>query len=259
MKVVLLCGGTGTRLKEQTEFVPKPMVPIGGKPLIWHIMKNYAHHGLNEFVLALGYKQEAFKEYFSHYYQINNDITLHTGMYQGVSYGTERGDEWTVTLSDTGLNTLKGGRLKRIQRYVDGDSFFLSYGDGLSTIDFTDLYLFHERHNATVTVVGVHPPGRFGEIHRTGDMVSSFTEKPAVHTGSCLINAGFYVCSAKIFDCLTTDEWCDFEHGPLELIANKGEMAVYHHKGFWGCCDTLNDMINLNKAWEKGEAAWKIW
>jgi len=259
MQVVILAGGTGTRLREETEFRPKAMVPIGGKPIIFHIMKSFAHYGFDEFVIALGYRQGYFKEYFRHFHEINNDVVVTTGRNRGMDYHDGLpSDDWKVTLSDTGLNTLKGGRLKRIQKYIEGDNFLLAYGDGLSDIDFKALVKFHELHKRMITVVGVHPPGRFGEIHRDGARVLSFTEKPPTQSDSLLINAGFYVCNTKIFDYLTTDEWCDLERGPMELIANKGEMAVYHHTGFWRPMDTLNDMMQLEILWEKG-APWKTW
>jgi glucose-1-phosphate cytidylyltransferase len=257
MQVCILAGGTGTRLKEMTEMLPKALIQIGGKPMVYHIMKSYAAHGFNDFVLALGYRQEAFKEYFANFDAINNDTLVQVGAYRGVFYNEPNLDSWNIMLSDTGLNTLKGGRLKRIEKYVQGDTFLMSYGDGLSDINFKDLLAFHKGHGKMVTVVGVHPPGRFGEIHRDGTTVLSFTEKPDIHANAPLINAGFYVCNREIFNYLSTDEWCDLERGPMELIANKGGMAVYHHEGFWKCCDTLNDMIQLQKLWEGG-APWTV-
>jgi len=254
---VILAGGSGTRLKEMTEMLPKALIQIGGKPMVYHIMKSYAAHGFNEFVLALGYRQEAFKEYFKNFNAINYDSFMRTGTYRGMSYDETAMDKWDITLSDTGLNTLKGARLKRIEKYVQGDTFLMSYGDGLSDINFKDLLAFHKGHGKMVTITAVHPPPRFGEVHRRDDgLVESFTEKPQDTTR--LINAGFYVFDRRIFNYLTTDEWCDLELGPLEMIANQGQMMAYHHKGFWKPMDTLNDMIQLQKLWEKGDAPWAV-
>jgi glucose-1-phosphate cytidylyltransferase len=236
-----------------TEMLPKSLIPIGGKPMIHHIMKSYAAHGFNDFVLALGYRQEAFKEYFAHLNEINNDAFIYKG--RQMRYDETNMDLWDVILSDTGLSTLKGARLKRIEKYIQGDTFLMSYGDGLSDINFNDLLAFHKSHGKLVTITAVHPPPRFGELHvGEGGIVESFTEKPQDTTR--LINAGFYVFDRKIFDYLAPDEWCDLELGPLEMIANKGEMMAYHHRGFWRPMDTLNDMIQLQKLWEKGDAPW---
>ncbi|MFA5346560.1 MAG: sugar phosphate nucleotidyltransferase [Methanoregula sp.] len=253
MQVVILAGGTGTRLKEMTELLPKALISIGGRPMVYHIMKSYAAHGFKDFVLALGYRQEAFKEYFAHLNEINNDAFIYKG--RTMRYDETSMDLWDVVLSDTGLNTLKGGRLKRIEKYIRDDTFLMSYGDGLSDINFKDLLAFHKRHGKMVTITAVHPPPRFGEVHRRDDgLVESFTEKPQDTTR--LINAGFYVFDRKIFDYLAPDEWCDLELGPLEMIANQGQMMAYHHKGFWGCCDTLNDLVKLQQMWEKGVVPW---
>jgi glucose-1-phosphate cytidylyltransferase len=257
MKVVVLCGGTGTRLKEMTEFIPKPLIPIGGKPLIWHILKLYAHYGFTDFILALGYKQEAFKEYFMHFDQINNDIKVQTGNIHMGSAVMGGDDYWEVVLADTGLNTFKGGRLKRVEKYIDGDTFFMTYGDTIGDVDIKKLLKFHLSHGKLATVTGVHPTPRFGEIHREKDAVLSFSEKPL--SDNHLINGGFFVFNRKVLNYLTTDEWCDLEIGPLELIAAKGEMMVYHHKGMWGCMDTLPEMHKLNHLWETGEAKWRVW
>jgi len=259
MQTVIMCGGTGTRLKEMSEFVPKPLIQIGGVPMAVHIMRWYAKYGFKDFVLALGYKQEQFKQYFAHFYQINNDIKVSTGRYYGMHHSLDvSGDDWQVTLSDTGENTLKGGRLKRVEKYIHGDTFMLSYGDGLSDINFRSLVEFHRSKGKIITVVGVHPPGRFGEIHRDGTKVLSFTEKPEIQANGPLINAGFYVCNRKVFNYLTMDECCDLERGMMEFIANEGEMAVYHHNGFWKCCDTLNDLIILQKIWDSGDIPWIV-
>jgi glucose-1-phosphate cytidylyltransferase len=257
MKIVILCGGSGTRLREMTSFLPKPLIPIGGKPFIWHIMKLYSHYGFNEFVLALGYKQEMFKEYFIHYNQINEDITVDTGICSALPCYSLHRDKWRVTLSDTGLNTMKGARLKRVEKYVDGDNFMCTYGDSVGDINIPELLAFHKSHGKMVTVTGVHSPPRFGEIHHENNKVISFSEKP--QNGNFLINGGYFVFNRKIFDHLYDFEECDLEVGTLELIANKGEMMVYHHKQSWFCMDNLKDMDELNQLWNTGKAPWRIW
>ena len=255
MQTVIFCGGSGTRLREMSEFLPKPLIPIGGKPLVWHIMKLYAHYGFKEFILALGYKQEAFKQYFTHYDQINNDVTVDIGCYQGMNHHEHRDHGWRVTMSDTGLETLKGGRLKKIEKYVKGDDFFCTYGDGIGDIDLPGLLKFHFGHNKIATVTAVHPVPRFGEIKidREGRAVS-FSEKPE---DGCLTNAGFFMFRRNIFDCL--DEGCDLEVGVLDDLARNGELMVWQHKGYWGCMDSLKDMGILQNEWDTGKARWKVW
>ncbi len=256
MQIVILVGGTGTRLREMTEFIPKALIPIGGIPMVVHIMRWYAKYGFKEFVLALGYKQEEFKQYFQHYDIINNDIIVDIGRYGGQHYHDLIDYGWKVTLSDTGLNTMKGGRLKRIEKYIQGDTFMLTYGDGISDINLNRLLSFHQSHGKLVTITGVHPIPRFGELYHENGKVILFNEKP--HDNNCLINGGFMVCNRGIFDYLTEDERCDLEIGPLELITAKGELQVYHHKGFWQCMDTLKDMGELQKLWDEGNAPWRI-
>ena len=261
MQVVILAGGTGTRLKEMTEFIPKPMVHIGGKPMLWHIMKLYAYYGFKSFILALGYKQEMIKEYFRNYHYINNDI--HYGPVHGQKLLWYPIEDWEVILSDTGEKTFKGGRLKRIEKYITDDTFMCTYGDSIGNIDIQALVKFHKSHGKMATVTGVHPPPRFGEITYepvglsgvTYGKVISFSEKPM--NGWNLINGGFFVFNKDIFKYLTTDEWCDLEIGPLELIAAKGEMMVYHHQGYWSCMDTLKDMGELQQLWDSGNAPWR--
>jgi glucose-1-phosphate cytidylyltransferase len=255
MKVVILAGGTGTRLREMTEFQPKPMIQIGGKPMIYHIMKTYAHYGFTDFVLALGYKQEHFKEYFSHFDIINNDVHMLRG-YDGKikECPVSVKDEWNIVLSDTGLNTLKGARLKRVEKYIKGDTFMLAYGDSVGDIDINKLLSFHNKHGKMVTVTGVRPPLRFGEIHHNRGEAVSFSEKK--DNKAISINGGFYVFNRNIFNYLKEDEQCDLEYGVLEEIATLGEMMVYEHVGYWGCMDTLYDLGMLQKLWDSGKAPW---
>ena len=246
MEVVLLCGGTGTRLREQTEFIPKPLIPIGGKPLVVRIMEHYIKYSHSGFVLALGYKQEQFKLYFNNYQVINQDMILHRG-HVGVIESPQ--SDFTVILSDTGENTLKGGRLKRIEQYISGDTFMMTYGDALSDVNLDDLVNFHTHHGKMVTITGVRPRPRFGEIlHENGEVID-FKEKPASNS---LVNGGFMVLNRKVFDYLDRD--CDFEKGPLEQIAKEGELMVYQHTGYWRCMDTYFDMLELQKEWRERNA-----
>ncbi|WP_319543668.1 glucose-1-phosphate cytidylyltransferase [uncultured Pseudodesulfovibrio sp.] len=259
MEVIILCGGLGTRLREETEFRPKPMVNIGARPILWHIMKTYAHYGHTDFLLPLGYKGEMIRDYFVNYEWMNNDITLELGKPENLCmHDCHEEADWRITMSDTGQSTLKGARIKRMEKYVKGDSFMLTYGDGVANIDIPSLIDFHNSHGKMVTVSGVNPAQRFGELKTDGDQVLAFQEKP-VHTTSELINGGYFVLNRTIFDHLTTDEGCDLEYGPLEKIAADGELMVYRHGGFWGCMDTLRDTEHLNKLWDQGNAEWKVW
>ena len=251
MKVVIFCGGTGTRLKEQTEFLPKPLIYIGGFPMVFHVMKIYSYYGYTDFVLALGYKQEAFKEYFAHFNEINNDVVMY-GDYSTKHYPNGKDSNWKVTLSNTGANTLKGGRLKRIEKYIQGDTFMATYGDGVADIDIPKLLAFHKEHGKIVTMTGVKQKPRFGDIYEARGEVASFTEKQQ-HT---LVNGGFYVFDRRIFDYLTEDVRCDLEVGALEKIAKEGEMRVYKHDGFWACVDTLCDMGILQSMCDAGNTPW---
>ncbi len=258
MKVVILCGGLGTRLREETEFRPKPMVYIGGRPILWHIMKIFSRYSHNEFVLSLGYKGEMIKDYFYHYELMNNDVTLKLGHPREISF-YQRHDEgdWTITMVSTGEKALKGARLKRIERFISDDVFMMTYGDGVADIDLTRLIDFHHSHGKLATVTGVNPASRFGELRIEGERVEKFVEKPAV--GDRLINGGFFVFSRKIFDYLADDDNCDLEVGALERVAEAGELMVYKHPGSWACMDTLRDMEYLNRLWDDGKAFWKAW
>jgi glucose-1-phosphate cytidylyltransferase len=259
VQTVILCGGLGTRLREETEFRPKPMVNIGNRPILWHIMKIYAHYGFQDFILALGYKGEMIKEYFCHYELMNSDLTIELGKPEDVCIHNGHDEAgWKITLANTGEKTLKGGRLKRIERYITGDTFMVTYGDGVANVDINQLLDFHRSHGRIASLTGVSAMARFGELKVDGIQVKSFQEKPQVTEGG-YINGGFFVFDRRIFDYLTEDESCDLEYGVLEDLAHQGELAVYKHQGFWACMDTLRDVEYLNKIWAEGNCEWKIW
>ena len=258
MKAVILCGGIGTRLKEETEYKPKPMVEIGNRPILWHIMKIFAHYGIKDFVLSLGYKGEMIKEYFYNYEILSNDFTIELGNEKAIevhNINSER--NWRVTLADTGDKALKGARLKRVEKYIDDDQFMMTYGDGVADVDIRDLLEFHQGHGKLATVTGINPASRFGELKIKGNQVESFSEKP--QNGAGLINGGFFVFNRGIFDYLSNNDSCDLEVGALEQIAREGQLMVYKHRGFWACMDTIRDMEYLNKLWAEGKAFWKVW
>ena len=258
MEVVILCGGLGTRLREETEFRPKPMVNIGSRPILWHIIKYYAQFGLNDFVLALGYKGEMIKNYFCHYEIMNNDVTIELGRPEDIQIHHAHDEAgWKVTLADTGEKSLKGARLKKVEQYISGDTFMMTYGDGIADVDINSLLAFHRAHGKLATVTGVNPASLFGELRTDGDRVVSFTEKP--QNGEGLINAGYFVFNRSILNYLSVDDLCDLEVGPLEQIAKEGQLMVFEHRGFWACMDTLRDMDYLNKLWNDGQAKWKTW
>jgi len=256
--VVILAGGQGTRLREETEYRPKPMVNIGPWPILWHIMKSYSAYGHNNFVVCLGYKGEMIKDYFLNYRLMANDFTLSLD-HRKVQIHNERLKEsrWKITLADTGLKAMTGSRIKQIEPYVKGDLFLLTYGDGVANVNMKDLIKFHRSHGKIATVSGVMPPSRFGELIVKGDRVIEFGEKPQTHEG--VINGGYFVLDRRVFDYLSTDDDCIFERKPLEKLAQQGQLMMYPHKGFWQCMDTLRDMQLLNELWERGEAPWKVW
>jgi len=258
MKVVILCGGLGTRLREETEFRPKPMARIGGKPILWHIMKIYAHFGFKEFILCLGYKGEMIKEYFYNYEILNNDFTIELGEHKKIEIPCCHEESgWKITLADTGDKGLKGARLKRIEKYIDEDEFMMTYGDGLARIDIPELWDFHKSHDKLATVTGVNSASQFGQLKVVGNQVEKFREKP--ENSSDVINGGFFVFNRKIFDYLIDDDNCDFETGPLEKVAQEGQLMVFKHRGFWTCMDNIRDMEYLNQLWNENKAEWKIW
>ena len=256
MKVIILAGGYGTRLGSLSELIPKPMIEIGGKPIIWHIMKIYAHFGFNEFIICLGYKGNIIKDYFYHYNNYASDFTVDLNE-KIISYHNSTGENWKVTLVDTGLETLKGGRIKQVEKYLDTDINMLTYGDGVADIDINKLLKFHKSHKKIVTVTGVKPPSLFGEIIEEKGKVLSFEEKPQTSKG--LISGGFMIFDKRMMDYLTEDKNCDFEFGPLEQMAKDGQVMTYKHEGFWECADTVRDVEHLNKLWNQEKAYWKVW
>ena len=257
-KVVILCGGMGTRLKEETEYKPKPLVKIGNKPILWHVLKIYAHYGFKDFVLCLGYKGELIKEYFLNYDILNNDFTIKLGLEKAITkHNAPEESDWTITLVDTGNNALKGARLKRIEKYIPDDVFMVTYGDGVSNINIRKLLDFHNQHGKIATVTGVRPPSLFGELLVKDNRALFFSEKPQTSAG--LISGGFFVFNRKLFEYLTNDDNCDFEKGPLEKIASEGELMVYTHDGSWACMDTYRDVEYLNSLWQNKQTFWKVW
>lgn len=256
MKAVILAGGFGTRLSEETVLRPKPMVEIGGKPILWHIMNIYAHHGVGEFIIAAGYKAEYVKEYFLNFYAINNDITIDLSMGKTTVHGGNQ-PNWKVHVFDTGLQTQTGGRLKRLQKLLEKDDCFMfTYGDGVADIDIGELLHFHRSHGKAATVTTVRSPSRFGRIAFDGDSISEFYEKP--HSAEGWINGGYFVLSPKVFDYIEDDRTV-WERSPIERLAREGELMGYRHFGFWSCMDTLKEKNYLEDLWTTGNAPWKIW
>lgn len=255
MKVVILAGGLGTRLSEETAVRPKPMVEIGGRPILWHIMHLYAHHGLNEFVLALGYKAEMVREYFLRYHQISRDLTVRLADGSASTHGA-LSEDWTLHLIDTGLSTQTGGRIRRLKKWIGNETFCLTYGDGVSNVDISKLIAFHRSHGKLATVTAVRPAARFGGIDLDGDLVKSFAEKDQTSEG--WINGGFFVLEPKVLQYIDDDETI-WERGPLERLAAEGQLRAYRHEGFWWPMDTLRDMNYLDAHWKSGNAPWKTW
>ncbi|HZC05129.1 MAG TPA: glucose-1-phosphate cytidylyltransferase [Ktedonobacterales bacterium] len=258
MKAVILCGGKGTRLREETEFRPKPMVEIGGRPILWHIMKLYAHYGFDDFVLCLGYKGSIIKEYFLNYRSMVNDCAVSIGDQSRptVTHLNEADDDhFTVTLADTGADTMTGGRLKRVQQYIDDDIFMVTYGDGLSDVNIPDLLAFHKAHGRLATVTAIQPSSRFGQLDiSTAGTVERFREKPVTDEW---INGGFFVFNRGVFDYL--DSECVLEQEPLMNLAADGQLMAYRHAGFWHAMDTYRDTLHLNDLWARDEAPWAVW
>lgn len=258
MRVVILCGGLGTRLREETEYKPKPMVEIGGKPILWHIMKTYAHYGFKDFVLCLGYKGEVIKDYFYNYELRTSDVTVSLGASKVVEFhNSHPEDGWRVTMVETGDCAMTGARIKRAAKYLDNQPFMLTYGDGLSNIDLEKLFRFHTMHGHLATVTGVHLPSRFGELVVEKDRVLKFSEKPQITDSS--ISGGFFVFQPEFLEYLSSDDNCVLEGQPLEVLACEGELRVFNHDGFWQCMDTYRDVQQLNRLWENGQAPWCVW
>lgn len=253
MQTIIMCGGKGTRLQEETSIKPKPMVEIGNRPILWHIMSIYARYGYRDFILPLGYKGDVIKQYFYDYQIRNSDFTINTR--SGV-ITTHPGklEDWNITLCDTGEDTLKGARLKRVSRYIEGDRFMVTYGDGLADIDINKLLEFHQKSGTIGTFTGVRMPSRFGTVRTDeGGKILSWEEKPILNE---FINCGFFVFEREFLDYLSEDEECDLEKEPLQKLAAKGELAMYPHPGEWQCMDTLRDSILLNDMWRSGRAFW---
>jgi glucose-1-phosphate cytidylyltransferase len=257
MKVLILAGGLGTRIYEETEIRPKPMVEIGGYPILWHIMKIYSYYGFNEFGILLGYKGHVIKEYFAHYFLYQNDITFDLSN-NTMKVLNNTSEPWKVTLLDTGIDTMTGGRINRAKRFVGNESFMFTYGDGVGNIDIEKLILFHESHGKTLTMTSIQPEGRFGAIDIANDSrVSHFMEKPK--GDGAWVNAGFFVCQPNVFDYITEGDKTIFERTPLEQLALDGELFAYQHHGFWKCMDTMRDKNQLCEMWNNKQAKWKIW
>ncbi len=256
MKAIILAGGFGTRISEETSTRPKPMVEIGGKPLLWHIMKTYSAHGIHDFIICCGYKGYVIKEYFANYFLHMSDVTFDMESNKMEVHQCSA-EPWRVTLADTGEETMTGGRLKRVADYVkDEEAFCFTYGDGVSDVDITRLIAFHKAQNVKATLTATTPPGRFGALETNGNKVNCFREKPK--GDGAMINGGFFVLSPKVFDYLVDDETV-WEQDPLQRLAEEGNLAAFHHQGFWQPVDTLRDKMHLEELWQSGKAPWKVW
>ncbi len=257
MKVVLLAGGYGTRISEESQFKPKPMIEIGGMPILWHIMKEYSHYGFHEFIICAGYKQHVIKEWFADYFLHTSDITFDFTKGNEMIVHNRRAEPWKVTIVDTGLNTMTGGRIKRIEQYIDGDDFMMTYGDGVCDVDVSKVYEFHKQHGKIATLTAVMQEQQKGVLDIGGDnAVHSFREKNA--NDGAAINAGYMVLNRRIFDYLEDDSTV-FERQPLITLAQSGELMSYMHRGFWQCMDTKRELDMLEKLWKRNEAPWKVW
>lgn len=256
MKAVILAGGLGTRISEETHLRPKPMIEIGGMPLLWHIMKVYSTHGINEFIVCCGYKGYVIKEYFANYFLHKSDVTFDMANNE-MHVHEQHAEPWRVTLVDTGLETQTGGRLKRVYDHIkDEDAFCFTYGDGLADVNVTELVQFHRQHDALATITAVSPPGRFGALQREGEKVIGFNEKP--RGDGALINGGYFVVSPKCVEMIDGDQ-TSWEENTLSQLAEDGDLNSYHHKGFWQPMDTLREKNRLERFWQTGHAPWKIW
>jgi glucose-1-phosphate cytidylyltransferase len=258
MPVVVLAGGMGTRLREETEHLPKPLVEIGERPILWHIMKLYGHHGAHRFLICLGYKSWQIKQFFLQYHEQGADLTVHIGSEEPPTFhDSPVTEDWEVTLAETGLTTGTGGRLWRVRDYVDTDTFMFTYGDGIGRVDVAALLDFHRSHDRIGTVTGVHPTSRYGEMKVTDGVVTDFDEKPSTAEG--YVSGGFFVFQREFFDYLDDDPELMFERAPLQQLARDGELAVFPHSGFWMGMDTFREFTELNRLWAAGDAPWKVW
>lgn len=255
MKAVILAGGLGTRISEESHLKPKPMIEIGGKPILWHIMKMYSHHGINDFVICLGYKGYVIKEYFANYFLHMSDVTFDMSD-NHMEVHHRYVEPWRVTLVDTGENTLTGGRLKRVRQHLGGDDFCFTYGDGVSDVDLKSLQAFHQGHGRLATVTAIQPPGRYGALNIEGAAVSKFQEKPA--GDGAWINGGFFILNPSVIDLIEGDQ-TSWEARPLVDLATNGQLMAYQHTGFWQAMDTLRDKTHLESLWAQGNAPWKCW
>lgn len=255
MKAVILAGGLGTRISEESHLKPKPMIEIGGKPILWHIMKMYSHHGINDFIICLGYKGYVVKEYFANYFLHMSSVTFDL-VNNKMEVHEHSAEPWRVTLVDTGDTTMTGGRLKRVAQYLGDEDFCFTYGDGVSSIDITQLIAFHKKNGTAATVTAVQPPGRFGVLSMEGRLITGFEEKPKGDRN--WLNGGFFVLSRKALDTIEGDATI-WERAPMEALAREGNLGAYVHNGFWQCMDTLRDKQHLEDLWAAGHAPWKVW
>ncbi|RKP47239.1 glucose-1-phosphate cytidylyltransferase [Cohnella endophytica] len=255
MKAVILAGGFGTRISEETHLIPKPMIQIGGKPILWHIMKQYSHFNVNEFIICLGYKGYLIKEYFSNYFLHTSDVTFDLRTNEMTVHRNES-EPWKITLVDTGENTMTGGRLKRVKQHVGNETFCFTYGDGVSDVNIEHLIRYHKEKGRRATVTTVQPPGRFGSINVMADQIVGFKEKP--QGDGTWINGGFFVLEPDVFNYIDGDETL-WEHGPMEALASDGQLSAYIHSGFWQPMDTLRDKVKLEEMWQSGQAPWRVY
>lgn len=256
MKAVILAGGLGTRISEESHLRPKPMIEIGSHPIIWHIMKIYYFYGIRDFIVCAGYKQQVIKEYFKNYYLYNSDITFDFSKEDQMVVHNSSSEDWRVTVVDTGLGTMTGGRIKRIAKYLDNEPFLLTYGDGVSDVNIKELIEFHKSHGKIATLTAVHPAGRFGILDLNGNEVKSFGEK--IESNTDWINGGFMVLNPDVLEYIDGDDTV-FEKGPLEKLSSEGQLMAYKHSGFWQCMDTLRDKNKLEELWDSSNAPWKLW
>ena len=259
MKTIILCGGEGTRLKEETEYKPKPMIEIGGKPILWHIMKMYAHFGFKEFILALGFKGNVIRDFLLNYQFYNNDFTITLGNHKDIEvYGKSDETGWKVTLVETGEDTMTGARIKRCEKYINEENFMVTYGDGLADIDIAELVKYHMIHGKIGTLTGINPPSRFGELQVKGNQIVNFLEKSKLEGTRGDINGGFMVFKRKFLDYLSRDSRCVLERDPLEKLALDRELIMYRHEGYWQCMDTYRDYLLLQETWNSGKVPWQF-